>query len=152
MCRCVLCGALPHTPPCLCEIAPQLEKGWAKTFTALVCANFTSFWDGQTAKAVVRQRKAHTPKRELALFSVLWRLRALGRRRRPQNDSDIETNVIFALSFVWRNILTHIARCKSFRPAFSKGWRVWAEPSVLFDKSKFEARQKSRDKSLGSLL
>ena len=27
---------------------------------------------------------------------------------------------------------------KVFAQPFSKGWRVWAEPSVLFDKSKFE--------------
>ncbi|MBO5306313.1 MAG: hypothetical protein J6B12_06070, partial [Clostridia bacterium] len=70
-------------------------------------------------------------------------LRALGLlSRRPQNDLDNESNIIFASSFVWRNTKTRFALCDSFRPPFSKGGPVGARSPAneQFDKSKFEAQ------------
>ena len=129
----------PHQP---------FEKGWAKTFAEWVRLNFTSFWDGEPRSGCPSAPSQDTDKESSLSFRCYGLWRALGRRRRPQNDLDIGTYIVFALSFVWRKGNTHIARCKSFRPAFfelrsnlAKAWRVWAEPSVLFDKSKCESKK-----------
>ena len=75
----------------------------------------------KAATADFRQRKAHKADKESSLsfrFVAFARFGLL--LRRPQNDSDNESNVIFADSFVWSNTKTHFALCKSFRPAFFK--------------------------------
>ena len=92
-----------------------------KTFAEWVRLNFTSFWDGKPRSGYPSAPSQDTDKESSLSFRCYGLWRALGRRRRPQNDSDIGTNIVIALSFVWSNIRTHIARCKSFRPPFLKG-------------------------------
>jgi hypothetical protein len=75
----------------------------------------------KASAAVFRQRKAHITDKESSLSFRFVALRVLGLlERRPQNDLDNESNIIFASSFVWRNTKTRFALCKSFRPAFFK--------------------------------
>ena len=91
-----------------------------KTFAEWVRLNFTSFWDGKPRSGSPSAQSQDTDKESSLSFRCYGFWRVLGRRRRPQNDLDIGTNIVSALSFVWRKGNSHIALCKSFRPAFFK--------------------------------
>jgi hypothetical protein len=97
----------------------------------------------KSATADFGQRKAHITDKESSLSFRFVALRVLGLlERRPQNDLDNESNIIFASSFVWSNTKTRFALCESFRPPFSKGGPAGARSPAneQFDKSKFEVR------------
>ena len=51
-------------------------------------------------------------------------------------------SILDSLSFVWRNVQTHFARCKSFRPPFLKGGGSGQSPAFPTDKSKFEDQKR----------
>jgi len=65
--------------------------------------------------AVFRQRKAHKTDKESSLSFRFVALRALGLlSRRPQNDLDNKSSIVFVNLFVCRNTKTHFSLCKSF--------------------------------------
>jgi len=69
----------------------------------------------KAAVAVFRQRKAHKADKESSLSFRFVALRALGLlSRRPQNDLDNKSSIVFVNLFVCRNTKTHFALCKSF--------------------------------------
>ena len=98
------------------------EKSAAKTFAELVLENFTSFWDGMPQGGVPSAPSQDTDKESSLSFRCYGVWRVYGRRRRPKNDSDIGTTVVFALSFVWCKTKPILYATKVFAQPFSKGW------------------------------
>jgi len=79
----------------------QLLKKLDQNFYCIGLQKLHVILGRKSAVAVFRQRKAHKTDKESSLSFRFVALRALGLLlRRPQNDSDNKSNVVFANSFV----------------------------------------------------
>ena len=137
----------------LLGIRSLFEKSSAKTFTDLVPANFTSFWDGNPL-AVFRQRKATSPtKRARSLFgdAAICAVSAVrdGLKMTPilEQTSISRYRSFFAGTNPYRPL-------QKFRSTLFKGLRFWAEPSVTPRQTSIyrkKARRRGKAKSSRSL-